>query len=120
MQIGGSQSDVALENIQEASELGPEVQGQFVVRNSGPSLIPRLELIISWPSMSDSGEGFVIYPSRILLDSSDVSNVIMHLFTSYDRISYIIKTHDSESRGQEKVIIMHKTKNKQLLSVTYM
>ena len=57
----------------EVSDLGPAVLGQFVVRNSGPSLIPTLQLDILWPSMRDSDNEFFLYPSRILLDSTDVS-----------------------------------------------
>lgn len=58
----------------EASQLGQMVQGQFVVRNSGPSQIPTLTLDILWPSIEGSQELFFIYPSRISLDSDAVSN----------------------------------------------
>lgn len=80
MQIGRSEPNI---NASTASELGPMVQGQFVVRNSGPSLIPTVQLDISWPSMADSGENFIIYPSMIMGDSDDVSN---HLFNNKQRI----------------------------------
>ena len=71
MQIG--RLDDMIEPTQ-ASDLGPAVQGQFVVRNSGPSLIPTLQLEIIWPSMAEeSNNSFIIYPSRIMLDSTDVS-----------------------------------------------
>lgn len=66
MEIGGSQT----------SQLGgPMVQGQFVVRNSGPSRIPNLQLTILWPSRTDPDEIFFIYPSMITTDSPDVSNI---------------------------------------------
>lgn len=62
-------------DITEASQLGPMVQGQFVVRNAGPSLVPTVRLDILWPSRdSDTDENFVIYPSSISVDSEDVSN----------------------------------------------
>ena len=74
MQIGRTEADTDM-NITEISDLGPAVQGQFVVRNSGPSLIPSLQLDIFWPSMRDTDNEFFLYPSRILLDSTDVSCV---------------------------------------------
>ena len=78
MPIGRSDADISM--IEEASELGPAVQGQFVVRNSGPSPIPTLQLEIFWPSMAESSnESFLLYPSRIIRDSADVSNVTMYI-----------------------------------------
>lgn len=78
VQIGRSQPTIS--TVSEASELGPMVQGQFVVRNAGPSLVPTLELQISWPSMSDSDDRFIIYPSTISVDSDDVSSVTIRCF----------------------------------------
>ena len=49
------------------------VTGQFVVRNFGPSEIPTVQLSIFWPTMFDSSENFILYPSMILSDSRDVS-----------------------------------------------
>lgn len=61
--------------ITEVSDLGPAIEGQFVVRNAGPSLIPTLRLDIFWPSMTESENEFLLYPSRILRDSNEVSCV---------------------------------------------
>lgn len=70
VQIGRANSN---RTIEEASDLGPMVTGQFVVRNFGPSEIPTVQLSIFWPTMFDSSENFILYPSMILSDSRDVS-----------------------------------------------
>ena len=74
MQVGRTEPA----NITEVTELGPAVSGLFVVRNSGPSLIPNLVLNISWPSMRDSVGNFIIYPSRVVNDP-DVSYIATYL-----------------------------------------
>ena len=73
MQIGRTQPA----DITEVAELGPAVSGLFVVRNSGPSVIPNLLLTIFWPSMGDSDGNFIIYPSRVVSDR--VSYIATHL-----------------------------------------
>ena len=70
MQIGRANSN---RTVDEADDLGPEVTGQFVVRNFGPSEIPAIELSIMWPTTFDTSGSFIIYPSMILSDSRDVS-----------------------------------------------
>ena len=76
VQVGRSNSNNR--TVLEASDLGPMVQGQFVVRNFGPSEIPAVQLDIFWPAMFDDGN-FIIYPSMISTDSVEVSNVTSYV-----------------------------------------
>jgi len=66
---------VEIGNVQKGTEsvsdLGPMTQGQFVVRNRGPSAIPSVQLTIMWPS--HIGDVGYLYPHRIEGDSDDVS-----------------------------------------------
>ena len=73
----GVQTEESLPNTTlEASQLGQMVEGQFVVRNSGPSQIPTLKVDILWPSMQE--DTIFLYPSRVMVDSGSVSNMITY------------------------------------------
>ena len=64
VEIGGNAQTTSTGSV---ADLGPLVQGQFVVRNRGPSAIPSVQLTIMWPS-----QGY-LYPHSIVGDSDDVS-----------------------------------------------
>ena len=57
---------------QNVSQLGVNVITSFVVRNSGPSTIPEVELTVWWPlnsteSVADERTGtFLLYPAQFV------------------------------------------------------
>ena len=67
VEIGNTQAG----RIDSVDDLGQMTQGQFVVRNRGPSTIPSVQLTIMWPSHIDD-QGY-LFPHTIEGDSDDVS-----------------------------------------------
>ena len=68
VEIGGNAQTTSTGSV---ADLGPLVQGQFVVRNRGPSAIPSVQLTIMWPSHINDED--YLYPHSIVGDSDDVS-----------------------------------------------
>lgn len=55
--------DIPLVNV---SQLGPAVDVSFLVRNSGPSRVPSINLEIMWPLSSTlTGENFYLYITSV-------------------------------------------------------
>ena len=53
-------------SISSVTELGPSVRTTFVVRNSGPSPVPTVELTVMWPiDGQDTGFNTFVYPASI-------------------------------------------------------
>ena len=49
-----------------ASQLGVPFLTTFIVRNSGPSTIPNIQLTINWPlNGTETGSNFYLYPALI-------------------------------------------------------
>ena len=50
----------------DVSQLGPAVDVSFLIRNSGPSVVPSIDLEIMWPLSSTlTGENYYLYITSI-------------------------------------------------------
>ena len=60
------------------SQLGPAVDVSFLIRNSGPSRVPSIDLEILWPLSSTlTGENYYLYITSVQVANS----VIMLMYT---------------------------------------
>ncbi len=75
--------DAIIENV---TQLGPSVRTTFVVRNSGPSTVPTVELNIMWPfEGTDSGVHSFLYPAAVTVsDRSSLNYDSLILRRVYD------------------------------------
>jgi len=58
-------------NITSVDQLGPMFTVSFVVRNSGPSTVGRIRLVIHWPLNGSNTDGFYyLYPAQFSVSES--------------------------------------------------
>ena len=64
--------------LKNVSQLGPPVDVSFLIRNSGPSRVPNIQLDILWPLNGTlTGETYYLYITSIQVSYNYVNNLML-------------------------------------------
>ncbi len=81
-------------SIVNVTQLGPTFTTSFVVRNTGPSPVRTVRLVISWPlGETDSSGFFYLYPAQVIVSGIlSNSDKIWELFSNCNMEIYVVHT----------------------------